>query len=54
MRALAATNRVACAALGQAETIAALHRKLGEGSIRPTAYAALVGQRFVPNWILKS
>lgn len=44
VRALAATDHVACAAVGQAEMMAAFHRKLREGTIRPAAFAALVGQ----------
>lgn len=44
VRALAATDHVACAVHGQAEMIAAFHRKLHERAIRPEAYAALLGQ----------
>jgi len=44
VRALAATDHVACAALGQVEMMAAFHRKLREGAIKPVAYAALVEQ----------
>ncbi|HXW55554.1 MAG TPA: type II toxin-antitoxin system VapC family toxin [Candidatus Cybelea sp.] len=44
VRALAATDHVACAAHGQAEMIAAFHRKLREGAIGPAAYAALLRQ----------
>ena len=44
VRALAATDHVASAALGQAEMASAFHRKLREKAILPAAYAALLNQ----------
>jgi predicted nucleic acid-binding protein len=44
VRALAATDHVACAAHGQVEMMAAFHRKLREGAIRPGAYSTLLQQ----------
>ena len=44
VRALAATDNIACAAHGSAEMIAAFHRKLREGVISQVTYAALLGQ----------
>ncbi len=44
VRALAATDHVTCAFHGQAEMIAACHRKLREGVIKPAHYRALLKQ----------
>jgi predicted nucleic acid-binding protein len=44
VRSLAATDQVACAWHGQAEAIAAFHRKFREKAIRSTHYQALLEQ----------
>jgi predicted nucleic acid-binding protein len=44
VRTLAATDHLACAVHGQVETIAAFHRKLREGVIKPSHYRALLAQ----------
>ena len=44
VRELAASDHVACAAHGQAEVLAAFHRKLREGAVTPKSYQALLAQ----------
>lgn len=44
VRNLAATDHVACAIHGQAEILAAFHRKLREGAVTPKSYQALLAQ----------
>ena len=44
VRKLASTDHVACALHGQAEAIAAFHRKLREGVLRPAHYQSLLAQ----------
>jgi len=49
VRELAATGDLACAIHGYAEMIAAFHRKLREGAIKPLQYAALLDQLAADN-----
>jgi predicted nucleic acid-binding protein len=49
VRALAATDHVACAAHGRAEMLAAFHRKVREGAIRPAAYSTLLREVLAHN-----
>ena len=44
VRELVATDHVACAVHGQAEILAAFHRKLREGAVTPKSYQALLAQ----------
>ncbi len=44
VRQLAASDHVACSTLGQAEAVAAFHRKLREGAITPKSYRAVLAQ----------
>lgn len=44
VRELAASDHVACAVHGQAEVLAAFHRKLREGAVTPKSYQALLAQ----------
>ena len=44
VRQLAGTDRVACAEHGQVEFLAAVHRKLREGSLSPTDQQAIMAQ----------
>jgi predicted nucleic acid-binding protein len=44
VRALARSDRIACALHGKAEAIAAFHRKFREGTISQSAFAGLLSQ----------